>query len=82
MGIVGGVIVSGLFQGFDQGYLLKALDVMGPAFCGVTRLPFTATDDEIVHLDQQGVKVLRFNVKRGGSEGGYFKARLFCEKGE
>ena len=40
----------------------------GPDFCGVTQLPFTATDDEIVHSDQQGVEVLRFNVKRGGSE--------------
>ncbi|MCM3046632.1 amidohydrolase family protein [Bacillus altitudinis] len=81
LGIVGGVIVSGSFQGFDQGYLLKALDEMGPAFCGVTQLPFTATDDEIVHLDQHGVKALRFNVKRGGSEDisklDYFARRVY-----
>ncbi|MFP3420670.1 amidohydrolase family protein [Bacillus sp. SIMBA_154] len=68
LGILGGAIVSGSFQGFDQGYLLKALGEMGPAFCGVTQLPFTVTDDEIVRLDQHGVKALRFNVKRGGSE--------------
>lgn len=36
LGVIGGAIVSGSFQGFDQGYLLKALDEMGPAFCGVT----------------------------------------------
>ncbi|MGQ9024074.1 amidohydrolase family protein [Bacillus sp. 18-5] len=79
--IVGGAIVSGSFQGFDQGYLLKALDDLGPDFCGVTQLPFTATDDEIVHLDQQGVNALRFNVKRGGSEDisklDYFARRVY-----
>ncbi|MGM0757910.1 amidohydrolase family protein [Bacillus zhangzhouensis] len=68
LGILGGAIVSGSFQGFDQGYLLKALGEMGTAFCGVTQLPYTVTDDEIVRLDQHGVKALRFNVKRGGSE--------------
>lgn len=81
LGILGGAIVSGSFQGFDQGYLLKALDELGPDFCGVTQLPFTATDDEIVHLDQHGVKALRFNVKRGGSEDisklDYFARRVY-----
>ncbi|MEH7634394.1 amidohydrolase family protein [Bacillus pumilus] len=81
LGIVGGAIVSGSFQGFDQGYLLKALDELGPAYCGVTQLPFTATDDEIVHLDKHGVKALRFNVKRGGSEDismlDYFARRVY-----
>ncbi|MCM3037855.1 amidohydrolase family protein [Bacillus pumilus] len=81
LGVVGGAIVSGSFQGFDQGYLLKALDELGPGFCGVTQLPFTATDDEIVHLDQHGVKALRFNVKRGGSEDisklDYFARRVY-----
>ncbi|WP_144523136.1 amidohydrolase family protein [Bacillus pumilus] len=81
LGIVGGAIVSGSFQGFDQGYLLKALDELGPAYCGVTQLPFTATDDEIVHLDKHGVKALRFNVKRSGSEDismlDYFARRVY-----
>lgn len=81
LGVVGGAIVSGSFQGFDQGYLLKALDELGPAYCGVTQLPFTATDDEIVHLDQHGVKALRFNVKRCGSEDisklDYFARRVY-----
>jgi len=66
--ITGGAIVSGSFQGFDQGYLLKALKQMGPNFCGVTQLPFTVTDEEIVDLHKKGVRALRFNIKRGGSE--------------
>lgn len=78
--IVGGAIVSGSFQGFDQGYLLKALKQLDPAFCGVTQLPFTTTDEEIIDLNRQGVKALRFNIKRGGSEGleqlDYFARRV------
>ncbi len=68
LNVLGGAIVSGSFQGFDQGYLLKALKQMGPAFCGVTQLPFTVTDEEILNLNEKGVKALRFNIKRGGSE--------------
>ncbi|KAB2335781.1 amidohydrolase family protein [Bacillus mesophilum] len=68
LNIGGGAIVSGSFQGFDQQYLMKALKQMGPAFCGVTQLPFTVTDDEILNLHKSGVRALRFNIKRGGSE--------------
>lgn len=79
--IYGGAIVSGSFQGFDQGYLLKALQQMGPEFCGVTQLPFDATDDEILKLHNEGVKALRFNIKRGGSENlsklDYFARRVY-----
>jgi len=67
LNVQGGAIVSGSFQGFDQQYLLKALKLMGPAFCGVTQLPLTVTDDEILKLNENGIKALRFNVKRGGS---------------
>lgn len=66
--IEGGAIVSGSFQGFDQNYLLKALKQLGPSFCGVTQLPYTVTDDEILHLHKNGVRALRFNIQRGGSE--------------
>lgn len=66
--VLGGAIVSGSFQGFDQQYLLKALKQMGPTFCGVTQLPFTVPDEEILKLNENGVKALRFNIKRGGSE--------------
>jgi predicted TIM-barrel fold metal-dependent hydrolase len=81
LNVFGGAIVSGSFQGFDQQYLLKALKQMGPSFCGVTQLPFTVTDEEILHLHEQGVKALRFNVKRGGSEDlsklDYFARRVY-----
>ncbi|MCM3155445.1 amidohydrolase family protein [Priestia megaterium] len=79
--VLGGAIVSGSFQGFDQEYLVNALEQMGPTFCGVTQLPFTVTDEEIVHLHRHGVKALRFNIKRGGSEDlsklDYFARRVY-----
>jgi len=79
--ITGGAIVSGSFQGFDQDYLRRALEQMGPTFCGVTQLPFTVTDDEILNLHNSGVRALRFNVERGGSENlsqlDYFARRVY-----
>lgn len=66
--LVGGTVVSGSFQGFDQGYLLAALKQLGPSFAGVTQLPATATDEEIIRLHDQGVRGVRFNLKRGGAE--------------
>lgn len=68
LNVQGGVIVSGSFQGFDQQYLLKALELLGSSFCGVTQLPYTVTDNEIRNLNNHGIKAIRFNVKRGGSE--------------
>jgi len=64
----GGAIVSGSFQAFDQSYLLDALHTLGPLFVGVTQLPATVTDQEILDLDSSGVRAVRFNLKRGGSE--------------
>jgi len=68
LNIVAGVVVSGSFQGFDQGYLLAALKQLGPGFVGVTQLPASTSDDEILELNRAGVRALRFNLKRGGSE--------------
>lgn len=68
LAIKGGAIVSGSFQGFDQTYLLDSLKQLGPAFCGVTQLPYTVSDEEIEALHKNGVRALRFNIKRGGSE--------------
>ncbi|MEB6226880.1 amidohydrolase family protein [Mammaliicoccus sciuri] len=68
MNIAGGAIVSGSFQGFDQQYLLQALSDLGSDFCSVTQLPYSVSDEEIVSLNDKGVRALRFNVKRGGSE--------------
>lgn len=66
--LVGGAVVSGSFQAFDQTYLLDALHTLGPAFVGVTQLPFSVSDRELLDLDWAGVRALRFNLKRGGSE--------------
>ncbi len=77
----GGAIVSGSFQAFDQSYLLAALKEMGPAYVGVTQLPAGVTDEEVLALNEAGVRGVRFNLKRGGSEGvenlDYFARRLY-----
>ena len=68
LGVVGGAVVSGSFQGFDQTYLIAALKRLGAGFVGVTQLPASVTDAELEALNQHGVRALRFNLKRGGSE--------------
>jgi len=68
-GVAGGAIVSGSFQAFDQSYLRAALAELGAGFVGVTQLPATASDAEIIELNEAGVRAVRFNLKRGGSEG-------------
>jgi predicted TIM-barrel fold metal-dependent hydrolase len=67
-GLAGGAVVAGSFQAFDQGYLKAALVELGPAFVGVTQLPADTTDEEIKALDDAGIRGVRFNVRRGGSE--------------
>src|SRR6185437_7871320 len=66
--VAGGTVVSGSFQGFDQTYLLEVLRRLGPAFVGVTLLPATVSDAEVLALDAAGVRAVRFNTRRGGSE--------------
>jgi predicted TIM-barrel fold metal-dependent hydrolase len=66
--IVAGAVVSGSFQGFDQTYLIDALARLGPRFVGVTQLPADVSDEEILRLDKGGVRAVRFNLRRGGSE--------------
>jgi predicted TIM-barrel fold metal-dependent hydrolase len=68
LGVVGGAIVSGSFQAFDQDYLLAALAELGPGYVGVTQIPASTLDHEILALDEAGVRAVRFNVYRGGSE--------------
>lgn len=81
LGIIRGAIVSGSFQGYNQQYLMDALEKLGTQFVGVTQLPFTVTDDEILKLHQHGVRVVRFNIKRGNSinlkELKYFAERVY-----
>ncbi len=66
--ICGGAVVSGSFQGYDQSYLINALENLGNGFVGVTQLPHTVSDEEIINLDKVGIRAVRFNIKRGGSE--------------
>jgi predicted TIM-barrel fold metal-dependent hydrolase len=63
-----GAIVSGSFQAFDQTYLVNALKILGPSFVGVTQLPATVSNEELLELNSAGVRAVRFNLKRGGSE--------------
>lgn len=64
----GGAVISGSFQAFDQDYLVDALTRLGPGFVGVTQLPASVSDEELRELDGYGVRAVRFNLKRGGSE--------------
>ena len=66
--LCGGAVVSGSFQAFDQTYLFHALKVLGPTFVGVTQVPQAVSDKELRDLNNAGVRAVRFNVKRGGSE--------------
>ncbi len=64
----GGAIISGSFQAFDQDYLVDALSRLGSGYVGVTQLPASVSDEELLELDNAGVRAVRFNLKRGGSE--------------
>jgi predicted TIM-barrel fold metal-dependent hydrolase len=66
LGVVGGAVVSGSFQGDDQSYLRAALAELGPSFVGVTQLSPDVSDAEILDLDRIGVRAVRFNLVRGG----------------
>lgn len=76
LGVVGGAVVSGSFQGFDQAYLLDALERLGPGFVGVTQLPGGVRDEQVLALDAAGVRAVRFNLRRGGSESAAWLTRL------
>ncbi len=68
LGVTSGAVVSGSFQGFDQSYLKAALSELGPGFVGVTQLPADTSDKELEALHHSGIRAVRFNLKRGGSE--------------
>jgi len=81
LNIQSGAVVSGSFQKFDQSYLINALALLGDEFVGVTQLPVDVTDEEILSLNKQGIRAVRFNVRRGGSESiselSYFADRVY-----
>jgi hypothetical protein len=67
LGIDGGCVVSGSFQGFDTAFMLDALKKFGATFVGVIQMPASVSDEEIRRLDAAGVRGVRFNLVRGGS---------------
>ncbi|MFE2872940.1 amidohydrolase family protein [Embleya sp. NPDC059259] len=67
LGVTGGAVVSGSFQGLDRTHLLDALRRLGPGFVGVARLPADVADHTIRELDAAGVRAIRYNIRRGGS---------------
>ncbi|MDP9638442.1 hypothetical protein J2W18_003372 [Rhodococcus cercidiphylli] len=68
LGITGGAVVTASFQGTDQSYLLAALETLGRGWVGVAQLDPGCTDEEIVALDEAGVRAMRFNLKRGETD--------------
>lgn len=66
--IIGGAIVSGSFQVFDQTYLKASLKSLGKNYFGVANIPYHLSDKELQSLHTSNVKAVRFNLKRGGSE--------------
>lgn len=70
LGVTGGAVVAGSFQGLDRSFLRAALAELGPAFVGVAQLPPDVTDAEIRALDEEGVRAVRFNLRRGGGGAG------------
>src|SRR6476660_4437246 len=66
--LCGGAVVSGSFQAFDQSYLFHALKVLGPAFVGVTQVPQTVSDKELVELNdaEDRKKSTTWKAWRGG----------------
>ena len=63
--VVGGAVVSGSFQAFDQTYLIDALQQLGPGFVGVANVPLDITDGEVLTLAEAGVRAFRVNLFRG-----------------
>lgn len=69
LGIGGGTVIAGSFQGTQTEYMYDALEKLGPTYVGVIQIPATVTDEEIFRLNAAGVRAVRFNLYRGGSAG-------------
>ncbi|CAL2092879.1 amidohydrolase family protein [Tenacibaculum sp. 190524A02b] len=65
--IVGGAIVSGSFQKFDQEYLVNSLKLLGNNFYGVANIPIDISSKEIKRLNSSNIVAIRINLKRGDS---------------
>ena len=62
---IGGAVVSGSFQGYQQAYFEEALKQLGEQSVGITQLPFDVTDEELQRLHHIGIRGIRFNLYRG-----------------
>lgn len=63
--LIGGIMVSGSFHGFDYSYLEPALCELGPTFFAVVQAPTTIDETTIRYLHSIGVRGIRFNFVRG-----------------
>ena len=63
--VMGGAVVSGSFQAYDQTYLVDALQRLGDGFVGVANLREDTTDEAILALHAAGVRACRANLHRG-----------------
>ncbi|WP_444922505.1 amidohydrolase family protein [Microbulbifer sp. CnH-101-G] len=66
--LAGGAVISGSFQKQDTTYLRDALAKLGKNFVGVIQILADTDDETILSLNTCGVRAVRFNLKRGGSE--------------
>lgn len=62
---VGGVVVSGSFQGYHQEYFKAAFDALGSNFVGITQVQSNISDQELKRLNEVGIRGIRFNIFRG-----------------
>lgn len=65
--LIGGAVVSGSFQGYDQSYLLDALQQLGGQYVGVVQMDPEAvvSDAALYALHAKGIRAVRFNFQRG-----------------
>jgi predicted TIM-barrel fold metal-dependent hydrolase len=63
--LVGGAVVAGSYQGYDQRHLLASLRMLGPSFVGVAQVPPDVPDEVLDTLQAAGVRAVRFNLARG-----------------
>jgi predicted TIM-barrel fold metal-dependent hydrolase len=66
LGVSGGAVVAGSFQGDDQTWLRAALRELGAGFVGVAQVPSRISDAEVRSLAAAGVVAHRVNLFRGG----------------
>ena len=68
LNIVGGAVVSGSFQAFDQKYLIDTLQKLGKNYYGVANIPNDIQRAELNKLKNANIVAVRFNLKRRGYE--------------